>query len=344
LRLGWFEAQRVLFGGTIEGVTRKRKRGKDILRWRVFFPADNTRHDLPWCGAVNCISDGLAAAGQRDDDWGHPPAGAVAPAATRASGGGQASSGEQAVLHVVGGVRVATAGAGNCAFYSAGHALGHAHAGARGAPFRSSQAGALHADALATAQAAPASWAACPNYTAALWAESLRRLAQPGTAVGALALRALAVSLGRDIVLLNGVLHADTSVTALFYADAAWVGPTVLYDVCGTPAHLAAWLRTGAPCSPGAPAPTGAPIFMYWADGCHFEAVTTAAPPPPPPPPPGPPPPPPPPPRPPCPARRAGCRRRRGALRDAGRRRWCAALSPALACAPRAAHVTSNSP
>jgi hypothetical protein len=111
---------------------------------------------------------------------------------------------------------VPTAGEGDCAFHSAGHALGHAHAGRRDAPYRSAQAGALRQAALAAAQAAPLSWVACPNYTAHLWADSLARLAAPRSSVGALALQSLAVSLERDIVLLNGVPGAGAHVTALF--------------------------------------------------------------------------------------------------------------------------------
>jgi hypothetical protein len=63
---------------------------------------------------------------------------------------------------------VPTAESGDCAFHSVGHALGHAHAGARGAPYASSKADELRKTALDYARAAPASWAACPNYTASI--------------------------------------------------------------------------------------------------------------------------------------------------------------------------------
>ena len=91
------------------------------------------------------------------------------------------------------------------------------------------------------------------------------------------ALRALAVTTGRDIVLLNGVPRSVNCRVVIFYAHPTWTPGPTLFDLLPLgQAALAAWLRDGSGGSAGAPARAiGAPLFVVWNGTNHFDSVET---------------------------------------------------------------------
>ena len=259
---------------SFDGKYRDRKTGTTSPRWSsAFFPEDGTTHWLPWlAGPISpCIHAGLSAAA--DYAAVHGPAEQEAAVARQLpAGGGTQLPG---FLDSIGRHIRKVEGDGNCAFHSVGAQLGQRAAAGTSGVYVASGAAKLRLDAYNFLNdKAPASWSAL--YGPVEWATVLRTGETDKGWVGSAALRALAVTTGRDIVLLNGVPRSPDCRVVIFYAEPMWRAPIGnLYDLLppGSEA-LAAWLRDGSGGPAGAPARSaGAPMFVVWNGTNHFDSV-----------------------------------------------------------------------
>ncbi len=248
--------------------------------WTVYFPEDDTRYNFVWSpksrSKDRSLYEGLLNAARIGAEWRRAPdtvterqAGTTQPSLCRRDA---ADSEVAEQLGALGLRFAAVAGDGDCAFSSVGHGLGHANAAARGARYKSAAVGELRRQAHAYVTSS-----AGKHLTANYSAVETQALIKPGAWVGCLALRALAISLGRDIVVLNGMVGSARPVTTVFYAGAAWMGPNgCLYDICRDTAALAAWLDGGDALSRGAPRRTAAQppaLFMLYNGVNHYDAL-----------------------------------------------------------------------
>ena len=263
-------------GHRFEGIIERyeaRHRDRDDrrqARWQVYFPEDGDRHWLPW-GDGNGICAGLIAAQQHKEAWGAADRETSASTVARQlpPGGGTELPG---LLSSIGRHHFDVARDGNCAYHSVGHQLGQPDSTPGRKHYSARDADKLRAATAAFLATAPPAWA--DIYTALEWAATLRDTPVDRNWAGSAALRALAVTCQRDLVLLNGLPGSAECRVTIFYADAAWVGNNVLYDLlpAGTIAFHA-WLQDGSGGAIDAPARTGAPLFVIYNGVNHFDSA-----------------------------------------------------------------------
>jgi len=227
-----------LFEGIVEAFDAKHRDRKNKKPagpcWRVRFPEDDTVYWLPWVAGPQspCVRDGLAAAKNWGAQFGVAPADAPLDAVARQlprDGGPQL----QTLLAVLGRWRIRrAAGDGDCAFHSVGFARGQPNAGASGV-YKARDAAQLRSTTHAWLRDhAPASWAA--QYGSD-WATILTSAERAGAWVGAAALRALAITAGRDLVLFNGLPRSkDCRVTYVLSLSKDCRVTCCLYKICST--------------------------------------------------------------------------------------------------------------
>lgn len=170
----------------------------------------------------------------------------------------------------------AVVGDGDCLFHAAGLSAGRTgrQAGSREHPkFECHDAATLRAAAHAfltsdDARAIQDSYVGA--FDEAEWDRAVVDALTPRRPVGSAAVRALAVHLGRHIILLNGVPECDAYDAAVYSPDAAWVHPehAELYSTLNF-LELREFLEKLGTA-------VVEPVYLVWDGVGHFDAVTEA--------------------------------------------------------------------
>ena len=226
-----------------------------VLRWKVMFPEDKlgNRVDTHWFawGPSGRPKSKTASDGYTHGLWRGlarvPQHGRAGLPVVAMKPGHPALDGQLSRLRLC---LVDTAADGNCLFNAVCHQLALptvANARRSSAPFTSENCAALR-DVVHRYLSSYPPGSALRTLAGSGWESILTAVATNGSPSGGFALRALAICLGRDIVLLNGA-GDDVSTIFVYYSDPNWLTQDRLHDICAprvglsdTTASLEAWL------------------------------------------------------------------------------------------------------